>query len=563
MQEARYNPNLNILKAGASEMKGEECRLSNFVGAIALSDLVKTTLGPKGMDKILQSSTRSGSGVNVTNDGATILKSIAVDNPAAKILIDISKTQDDEVGDGTTSVCVLAGELLRQAEKLILIEQVHPQTIIDGWREALVIARTALEKSAVNNWSNQEKFRNDLINIASTTLSSKVVSMDKEHFANLAVDAVLRIGDLLVKEVNEGNRKRPRNLELISVMKKLGGTMHDSYLEEGFLLDKKIGVGQPRFMKDAKILVANTSMDTDKIKIFGARVKVDNMDAVVNIEKAEKEKMKAKVDKILAFGCNVFINRQLIYNYPEELFANNGVMAIEHADFDGIERLAFALGGEVVSQFDDTEGVKMGGAALIDEVMIGEDLVIRFSGVKGGRACTVVLRGSSQQLLDEAERSLRDALCIVASTVRDNRVVFGAGASEAFMAAAIMKAAKSARTVEDLQSAESRSFGKVKAMEAFAQALLQIPLIIGESAGMPAQYAHDLGELHMRELEKNPDGACRTGIDINKKCFFNTQEAGIIESFLSKSSSLEYAAEAAEMILRVDDIIRCAPRQRR
>eukprot|EP01064_Diplonema_japonicum_P037784 TRINITY_DN896_c0_g1_i1.p1 TRINITY_DN896_c0_g1~~TRINITY_DN896_c0_g1_i1.p1 ORF type:complete len:577 (+),score=191.11 TRINITY_DN896_c0_g1_i1:60-1733(+) len=557
MQEARYNPNVDILKAGSMEMKGEECRLSNFMGAIALSDLVKTTLGPKGMDKILQSSGRTGNAtVNVTNDGATILKSILVDNPAAKILIDISKTQDDEVGDGTTTVCVLAGELLRQAEKLILIEQLHPQTIIEGWREAAEVAKKALEASAVNHFSDPETFRKDLIDIASTTLSSKVLSIDKDHFANLAVNAVLRIGDMpnSPKSLN----KRPRNLELISVMKKLGGTMQDSYLEDGFLLNKRIGIGQPKRLENAKILVANTSMDTDKIKIFGARVKTDNIDTVAGIEKAEKEKMKAKVEKIINFNCNCFINRQLIYNYPEELFANAGMMAIEHADFDGIERLASALGGEVVSQFDDPTGVKMGGCDLIDEVMIGEDTLIRFSGLKGGRACTIVLRGSSAQLLEEADRSLRDALCIVASTVRDSRVVFGAGCSEALMAAAVSKAATSLRTDEELKTAEKKSFGKVKAMEAFAQALVQIPLIIGESAGMPAQFAHDLAEIHRRS-----DGTCRQGLDINNGTFLDAQAAGITESFLSKSSSLEYAVEAAEMILRVDDIIRCAPRQRR
>ena len=234
---------------------------------------MKTTLGPKGMDKILQSSGRDGnSQVSVTNDGATILKSIVVDNPAAKILIDISKTQDEEVGDGTTTVCVLAGELLRQAEKLILIEQLHPQSIIDGWREAVKISRAALEKSAVNHFSDPSRFKEDLIKIAGTTLASKVLSIDKDHFAGLAVEAVLRLGEGAGSAAEA--KTKLANLELISVIKKLGGTMHDSYLEDGFLLDKKIGIGQPKTMTDATVVVANTPMDTDKIKIFGARVKV-------------------------------------------------------------------------------------------------------------------------------------------------------------------------------------------------------------------------------------------------------------------------------------------------
>eukprot|EP01065_Artemidia_motanka_P035467 TRINITY_DN4337_c0_g1_i1.p1 TRINITY_DN4337_c0_g1~~TRINITY_DN4337_c0_g1_i1.p1 ORF type:complete len:560 (+),score=227.27 TRINITY_DN4337_c0_g1_i1:115-1794(+) len=558
MQGSRYDQSLDILKAGASEQKGEECRLSNFMGAIALSDLVKTTLGPKGMDKILM----GGAGkpgrttCNVTNDGATILKSIHVDNPAAKILIDISKTQDDEVGDGTTTVCVLAGELLRQAERLILVEQIHPQVIVDGWRAALVVARKALQESSVTHESDQEAFKKDLLNIARTTLSSKVLSFQKDHFAQLAVEAVMRIGNADSAQETDPS-KTARNLELISIMKKLGGTLEESTLEDGFLLDKKIGIGQPHTLKDCKVLVANTPMDTDKIKIFGARVKVDSVDAVSSIERAEKDKMKSKVDKILAFGCNVFINRQLIYNYPEELFAEKGVMAIEHADFDGVERLAFALGGEVVSQFDEPDASRLGGCDKIDQVMIGEDTVIRFSGLKGGRACTIVLRGSSQQVLDEADRSLRDALCIVQSTTRDPRVVFGAGCSEALMAGAVWRAAHQERDVEEQTTSDARAFGKAKAMEAFAAALTQIPLIISESAGMGAQCAHDLAALHRQKP------GSRQGIDINTGKFLDAEEAGVTESFHSKSSALEYAVEAAEMILRVDNIIRCAPRERR
>eukprot|EP00756_Hemistasia_phaeocysticola_P026694 Hpha_TRINITY_DN16078_c0_g1::TRINITY_DN16078_c0_g1_i1::g.117678::m.117678/K09494/CCT2; T-complex protein 1 subunit beta len=557
MQESRYNASLDILKAGASESKGEECRLGNFMGAIALSDLVKTTLGPHGMDKILLGNAHrpDRSSCNVTNDGATILKSIHVDNPAAKILIDISKTQDEEVGDGTTSVCVLAGELLRKAEHLIMVKQIHPQVIVDGWRSAVKIARAALEESATNNSNKPELFRRDLLNVARTTLSSKVLNTLKEHFSVLAVDAVMRIGEADSAHTTDPSRTA-RNLELISVMKKLGGTLEESTLEPGFLLDKKIGTGQPKVMKDCKVLVANTPMDTDKIKIFGARVKVDSVDAVANIEKAEKEKMKAKVERILAFGCNVFINRQLIYNYPEEMFSERGVMAIEHADFDGVERLAFALGGEVVSQFETPDQSRLGGCDMIDEIMIGEDTVIRFSGLKGGHACTIVLRGSSQQVLDEADRSLRDALCIVQSTTRDPRVVYGAGASEALMAAAIHRELNKTSEERGSDSPRASRSGKKLAMEAFRDALMQIPLILAENAGIQQEAVDDLEQTHRR----NPGS--RVGIDVNTGELLDSEAAGITESFHSKASSLEYAAEAAEMILRVDNVIRCAPRQR-
>lgn len=288
------NP-VRILKHEAEEEKAELARLSSFVGAIAIGDLVKSTLGPKGMDKILVSHGRSAGTVEVTNDGATILKSVGVDNPAAKILVDMSRVQDDEVGDGTTSVTVLAAELLREAEKLIDLK-IHPQTIIAGWRRAAEIALEALTNSTQDHSGDTEKFKEDLMNIARTTLSSKILSQHKEYFSKLAVDAVLRL-------------KGSGELTAIQLIKKSGGTLEDSFLDEGFLLDKKPGVHQPQRIENAKILIANTPMDTDKIKIFGSHIKVDSMAKIADLELAEKEKMKDKVNKILNHKCNVFINR--------------------------------------------------------------------------------------------------------------------------------------------------------------------------------------------------------------------------------------------------------------
>jgi T-complex protein 1 subunit beta len=522
----------SILKQGAGEEKGERAQLSNILGGIALADVVKSTLGPRGMDKILQS-IPTGTGrlesISVTNDGATILKNMLIENPASKILIDVSKTQDDEVGDGTTSVCVLSGELLREAEKL-LQQSIHPQTIIQGFRLAESAAQKALAGVAVDHGDDPEKLREDLFRIAKTTLSSKVLNIDTDHFANLAVDAVLRI-------------KGTGNLESINILKKIGGSMEDSFLAEGFLLAKKIGLGQPKRLENAKILVANTPMDTDKIKIFGARVRVDSIAKLAEIEKAEKEKMKKKCQKIMDHGINCFINRQLIYNYPEELFAQGNVMAIEHADFDGIERLALVLGGEVTSTFDHPDKVKLGECALIDEIMIGEDTVIRFSGCKGGEACTVVLRGASEYMLDEAERSLHDALCMVAQTIKETRTVLGAGCSEMVMAQAVEEEAK-------------RTPGKkALAMEAFARALRQIPAIISDNSGL------DSAELVTRLIAEHYNGNHKAGLDVYQGDV--ATETTVLESWKNKSSVVNYATEAAEMILRVDNIIRCAPRERR
>jgi T-complex protein 1 subunit beta len=384
--------------------QGENARLSSFVGAIAISDLIKTTLGPCGLDKILQKVGPHDQTISVTNDGATILQSIHIDNAAAKVLVDIAKVQDSVVGDGTTSVAVLAGELLREAESLVLgnsssgggtIQRIHPQIVCAGWQLARTAALDALAQAAIDaatttttssassasastsdsHQEQQRRLRMELLQIATTTLSSKLLTHEKEHFATLAVDAVLRLAG-------------SNNLDHIQMIKIPGGSLRDSYLEEGFLLLKLPGVGQPTLMGGgdggggggndgygARILLANTSMDTDKIKIYGSRVKVTSLDTISEIERAEKDKMKQKVHKILQHAqlqtklpINCFINRQLIYNYPETLFTEAGIMAIEHADFDGMERLAAVLGGQIVSTFDTPELVTIGECQIIEQV---------------------------------------------------------------------------------------------------------------------------------------------------------------------------------------------------
>jgi len=523
------NP-VRVLKHEADEEKAETARLSSFVGAVAIGDLVKSTLGPKGMDKILYGMGRNEGKVEVTNDGATILKAIGVDNPAAKVLVDMSKVQDDEVGDGTTSVVVLASELIREAEKLIE-QRIHPQTIVAGWRNATKVAREALEAQAKDNGDDDEKFRKDLFNIARTTLSSKILSTHKDFFANMAVDAVMRL-------------KKSGNLDAIQITKVRGGTLEDSFLDEGFLLNKKPGVRQPKKIENAKILIANTPMDTDKIKVFGSRVRVDAVSKVAELELAEKEKMKEKVDMICKHDINVFINRQLIYNYPEQLFADKGVMAIEHADFDGIERLALVTGGEIVSTFGNPDLVKLGKCDLIEQVEIGEETLVKFSGVALGEACSIVLRGATEQILDEAERSLHDALCVLTSTVKETKTVYGGGCSEMLMSKAVLEAASNTPGKEAI------------AMEAFARALTEVPNIIAENGGYDAaQLVSQLRALHKQDKST-------MGLDMKEGDVGDMEKLGITESLSVKRQVLVSASEAAEMILRVDDIIRAAPRKR-
>ena len=456
----------------------------------------------------------------VTNDGATILKSIALDNAAAKVLVNISKVQDDEVGDGTTSVAVLAAELLREAEKLVE-QKIHPQTIIEGYRIASQAALETLERSAVDNSADPKEFRKDLLSIARTTLSSKVLSQNRDHFAELAVDAVLRM---------QGST----DLTHIQIIKKAGGKLVDSYLDEGFILDKKFGVNQPRRVENAKILVANTAMDTDKVKIFGARVKVESTGKLAELEKAEREKMKAKVERIKAHGINCFVNRQLIYNWPEQLFADAGITSIEHADFDGIERLALVTGGEISSTFDHPENVKLGHCDLIDEVIIGEDTLIRFSGVAAGRACTIVLRGATEQILDEAERSIHDALAVLSQTVVEPRITLGGGCAEMVIAMAVE------------QAAHNVAGKKALAVDAFAKALRQLPTILADNAGL------DSSDLVARLRKSVYSGLLTSGLDLMSPQggVADMRKLGVIESYKLKRAVVSSASEAAEVSLR-------------
>ena len=489
---------------------------------------MKSTLGPKGMNKILQSV--GSTDIVVTNDGATILKSIYLDNPAAKILVNISKVQDDEVGDGTTSVCVLAAELLREAERLVQ-SHIHPQVVVDGFRIASEAALRALVSAAQDHSADKDAFRNDLLNIARTTLSSKVLSQDKDYFANLAVDAVLRLNG-------------STNLENIQIIKKLGGKLTDSYLDEGFILDKKIAPDSIKRLENAKILIANTSMDTDKIKVFGARVRVEGTSKLAEIERAEREKMKAKVKRIKAHGITCFVNRQLIYNYPESLLTSAGIMSIEHADFEGVERLALVTGGEIASTFDRPDLVRLGECALIEEVMIGEDKLIKFSGVKAGEACTIVLRGATSQMIDEAERSLHDALSVLSQTVKETRVTLGGGCAEMIMSNAVDEEAR-------------RTAGKkALAVEAFAIALRQLPTILADNAGL------DSADLVAKLRAAHHDGHCDQGLDLDQGTLASMADLGVTESYKLKRQVIISASEAAEMILRVDDILRATPRKR-
>jgi T-complex protein 1 subunit beta len=301
-------------------------------------------------------------------------------------------------------------------------------------------------------------------------------------------------------------------------------------------------------------------MDTDKIKIFGARVKVDGTGKLAELERAEKvrptshrrvarrrppqEKMKAKVAKIKAHGINCFVNRQLVYNYPESLFAAEGIMCIEHADFEGVERLALVTGSEIASTFDRPDLVKLGKCARIEEIMIGEDRLIKFSGVAAGEACTVVLRGATTQMVDEAERSLHDALSVLSQTVRETRIVLGGGCAEMLMANAADDAAK---------TTEGK---KALAAESFAKALRQLPTILSDNAG------YDSSDLVARLRAAHYAGRADAGLDMVNGAIASMRDLGVTESYKLKRQVVLSASEAAELILRVDNVLTATPRKR-
>ena len=338
----------------------------------------------------------------------------------------------------------------------------------------------------MDHFTDEEQFKKDLKNIAMTTLSSKLLLHDREHFASLAVSAVLRL-------------KGSGNLDYIKLIKKPGGTLKDSFLADGFILEKSISTGCPRIKKNARVLVANTPMDSDKIKIFGSKVRVDSMMKV------------AEIEKILAHKPDVFINRQLIYNYPEQLLAEKGVMVIEHADFDGTERLAAVLGADILSTFDNPDKAKLGTCGLIEEIMIGEDKVIKFSSTAAGEACSIVLRGSGSHILDEAERSLHDVICVLIAAVKNHRVIYGGGNSEIRMSLAVEELAKSVKGKQAL------------AIQAYAQALKQLPTIIADNAG------YDSAELVQNLRSEIYGGNITAGLNMFKGHVDDMQALGVTE----------------------------------
>lgn len=502
---------LNHANLGTMEEKGDDARKTILAGTDMIGDILKTTLGPKGMLKMLK-----GQSLNVTNDGAFILKNLVIDSASARILIDSSIGQDWEEGDGTTSVAVLASMLIKEASSL----SIHPTKILKGYRMAQTRCEEVLEKISF------APEREDLVKLVRTTLCSKVLKYDLERFCNICVNAIERL-------------EKRSDIGFIQIIK-CSGKLEDSYLDDGFILKKDVAIEE---IDNPRILVANTAMDHDKIKVFGAKVNVSSVSELADLEAVEKARTREKAERIAQNGVNVFINRQLIYDYPHQLLKMRNVQAIEHADFDGVERLSNVLGGKILSTFESMDEECYGTCRKVRNVRVGNERMIRFEGVRSG-ASTIVLCGSSKEMLDEAERSIHDALCVLMRIREDMRVVYGGGSSEMAMAVELSKLAMEVSGVES------------EAILAFSRALQQIPKILADNGG------HDGESIKTNLRAEHGKNRTSQGVDTREGRVQCMKELGVVDSFRIKRRVVAAASEAAQMIVKCDAVVKCRPRER-
>lgn len=476
-------------------------------GVTLIGDILKSTLGPRGCLKVLH-----GKETSITNDGAFILKNLLIDSASAKIIINSSMNQDWEEGDGTTSIAVLVSLLLREAYQL----NIHPMKIIKGFSLALSKCLEVLGK---------KKFTpkpEDIRNLVKTTLNSKVLSNSLDIFIDICVKAV---------EIAE-------DITLIEIIK-LEGDLSESLLVDGIVLDKAVDIT----LENPKILIANTAMDYDKVKIFSSKINVESIGELEKIELAEKSKMGAKVDRICSVPFDLFVNRQIIYDYPLQLLKNKGLCVIEHADFDGVERLNKVLGGNLLSSFESISDSDLGTCQKVSPIVIKDRKMVRFEGIKKG-ACTIVICGSSKEMLDEAERSVHDALCVLKRVRENPNCLYGGGCIETALALELSKLALEVKTKES------------EAIECFAKALLNIPKTIADNCGFDG----DEVKAALKNDHLYRRGTYGVNVDNGKTCCM--KEKGIIEGFDMKRRVIMAACETAQAILKIDGLVTCRPRER-
>jgi len=512
-----------LLKEGATETKGREAQRNNIAAAKIIAEIVKTSLGPRGMDKMLVDSLGD---VTITNDGATILKEIDVQHPAAKMLVEIAKTTDNEVGDGTTSAVVLAGALLEQAESLI-DQDVHPTIIVDGYRKAAKKAQQLLEEITEKVSPND---KSTLQKIAKTAMQTKLVKKDSGYLAEMAVKAVLAVA------VKEGDAYTVDEDD-IKVEKKAGGSIKDSVIIEGIVLDKEVvHAGMPKKVIDAKIALINTALEINKTET-DAKINISNPQQLKTFLDEENKMLKTMVDKIVASGANVLACQKGVDDMVQHYLAKADILTVRRIKESDMTKLAKATGARITTNLDDLYEKDLGFAQLVEERKIEEDRWVFVEGCKHPKSVSLLLRGGSQRVVDEVERSIHDAIMVVRDVMELPSIVAGGGAPETYVASKIRSWSKSLEGREQL------------AAEKFADALETIPLTLSENAGMDP--IDTITTLRSKQLK----GEKWTGIDVLKAKVANMKTSDIIEPLIVKKQVISAAAEAACMILRIDDVI--------
>ena len=512
-----------LLKEGGTETKGRDAQKNNIAACKIIAEIVQTSLGPRGMDKMLVDSLGD---VTITNDGATILKEIDVQHPAAKMMVEIAKTTDNEVGDGTTSVVVLAGALLENAE-LLLDQNVHPTIIVDGYRKAAKKTKQLLESIADQIPAND---KNILTKIAKTSMQTKLVRKDSDQLAEIVVKSVLAVSE------KEGEIYNV-DIDDVKVEKKAGGSIKDSKIIQGIVLDKEIvHGGMPQKVTEAKIALINTALEISKTET-DAKINISNPQQLKAFLDEENRMLKTMVDKVIGSGANVVFCQKGIDDMAQHYLAKAGIIAVRRIKESDLTKLARATGARIVTNLDDLFEKDLGNADIVEERKIEEDKWVFVEGCKHPKSVTLLLRGGSQRVVDEVERSVHDALMVVKDVMEKPSIVAGGGAPETFAATKIRSWAKSLEGREQL------------AAEKFADALESIPLALSENAGMDP--IDTLTTLRSRQQK----GEKWTGIDVMKGKIANMKSSDIIEPLAVKLQVVSAAAEAACMILRIDDVI--------
>jgi thermosome len=512
-----------ILKEGTTRNRGKEAQRNNITAARVIGEVLKTTLGPRGMDKMLIDSLGD---ITITNDGAAILKEIDVEHPAAKMMVEISKTQDDMVGDGTTTAVILASELLKKAEEL-LDQNIHPTLLVSGYRKATQKAIETINKVAVPVEIDDRK---TLLKVALTSMSGKAVGAAREHFAEIAIDAVKQIaeqrGDKMVADID--------NIQLI---KKTGKSLLETQLIFGIIVDKEIvHPGMPKKKEDAKIALLDSALEIEKTEM-SAEIRIRDPTQMKAFLDQETTMMKEMANKIKASGADVVFCQKGIDDMVQHFLAKEGIAAARRVKESDMEKLARATGG-TVTDLENLKAKDLGKAGIVEERRIGEDKMIFVEKCKDPHSVAILIRAGLERMVDEAERAMTDALSVVSDVIENNKIVAGGGAVEIEVGKELRQYATKIGGREQL------------AIEAFAEAVEVIPKTLAENGGLEAiDVLVELRSAHEREDGKNK------GINVLTGKVQDSMENGVIDPVSVKEQAIKSAAESASMILRIDDVI--------